>query len=55
MGIFSSFFGGGGSGRSSSKRNWSPRSNGGPLVRSGPTFGKVRSRNLNGQWRKKRS
>ncbi len=27
----------------------------GPKVKSGPTFGKIRSRNKNGQWRKKRS
>jgi len=27
----------------------------GPKVKSGPTFGKIRSRNKNGQWRRKRS
>ena len=27
----------------------------GPKVKSGPTAGKVRSRNKNGQWRRKRS
>ena len=35
--------------------SWAPRFNGGPLVRSGPTFGRVRSRNRNGRWRAKRS
>lgn len=33
----------------------SPRANGGPLVKSGPTAGQVRSRNNDGTWRKKRS
>lgn len=33
----------------------SPRLRGGPVVKSGPTFGKVRSRNKNGRWRAKRS
>ena len=33
----------------------SPRLGGGPVVKSGPTFGKVRSRNKNGRWRAKRS
>ncbi len=33
----------------------SPRFNHGPLVKSGPTFGRNRSRNNNGQWRAKRS
>lgn len=32
-----------------------PRHNGGPLVKTGPTAGQVRSRNTNGQWRPKRS
>lgn len=32
-----------------------PRDNGGPLVKTGPTAGQVRSRNANGQWRPKRS
>lgn len=32
-----------------------PSETGGPIVKSGPTKGKVRSRNNNGQWRKKRS
>ena len=27
----------------------------GPKVKSGPTFGKIRSRNKNGQWRRKRA
>lgn len=35
--------------------NWSPIFNGGPLVKSGPTFGKLRSRNKDGRWRRKRS
>lgn len=29
--------------------------NGGPVVKTGPTSGKVRSRNKDGRWRKKRS
>ncbi len=33
----------------------SPKNNGGPLVKTGPTAGQVRSRNNDGQWRKKRS
>ena len=33
----------------------SPRDNGGPLVKSGPTYGQVRSRNDDGRWRAKRS
>lgn len=33
----------------------SPKDTGGPLVRTGPTAGQVRSRNNNGRWRKKRS
>lgn len=33
----------------------SPKSNGGSLVKTGPTAGQVRSRNNDGQWRKKRS
>jgi hypothetical protein len=32
-----------------------PRFNGGPLVKSGPTRGNVRSRGSNGCWRRKRS
>ena len=37
------------------KINFNPRISGGPVVKSGPTFGRVRSRNLNGRWRAKRS
>ena len=33
----------------------SPRETGGPVVKSGPTRGKNRSRNQDGEWRKKRS
>lgn len=33
----------------------SPKETGGPIVKTGPTSGDVRSRNKNGQWRKKRS
>ena len=33
----------------------SPRETGGPVVKTGPTAGQNRSRNQNGQWRKKRS
>ena len=32
-----------------------PKFNGGPLVKSGPTRGKVRSRTSCGRWRRKRS
>lgn len=32
-----------------------PKDNGGPLVKSGPTTGKVRTRRIDGRWRKKRS
>ena len=32
-----------------------PKDNGGPLVKTGPTAGQVRSRNKDGQFRKKRS
>lgn len=32
-----------------------PKDNGGPLVKTGPTAGQVRSRNQDGTWRKKRS
>lgn len=35
--------------------NKSPRETGGPLVKTGPTAGQNRSRNKNGQWRRKRS
>ena len=38
-----------------SRRVWAPQFNGGPLVKSGPTFGCLRSRNSNGRWRRKRS
>lgn len=33
----------------------SPNKTGGPVVKSGPTAGKNRSRNKDGTWRKKRS
>lgn len=33
----------------------SPRDTHGPIVKTGPTAGKNRSRNKNGRWRKKRS
>ena len=33
----------------------SPKDTHGPVVKTGPTAGKNRSRNQNGQWRKKRS
>ena len=33
----------------------SPSKTGGPVVRTGPTAGSVRSRNTSGQWRRKRS
>ena len=33
----------------------SPSKTHGPVVKSGPTKGQNRSRNKNGQWRKKRS
>lgn len=33
----------------------SPKDTHGPIVKSGPTAGQNRSRNKNGQWRKKRS
>jgi hypothetical protein len=33
----------------------SPKDTGGPIVKTGPTAGQVRSRNDDGQWRKKRS
>lgn len=33
----------------------SPRDTGGPVVKTGPTRGENRSRNDNGEWRKKRS
>lgn len=36
-------------------RSKSAKLNGGPLVKTGPTSGKVRSRNKDGRWRKKRS
>lgn len=38
--------------KASSPRNWSPAANGGPLVRSGPTYGKLRSRTKSGRWRR---
>lgn len=39
----------------SESKSKSPRDNGGPLVKTGPTSGQVRSRNKDGQWREKRS
>ena len=33
----------------------SPKDTHGPLVKTGPTAGQNRSRNKNGQWRRKRS
>lgn len=33
----------------------SPKDTGGPIVKTGPTGGKNRSRNKDGTWRKKRS
>jgi hypothetical protein len=33
----------------------SPNKTGGPIVKSGPTSGQVRSQNNDGQWRAKRS
>lgn len=33
----------------------SPNQTGGPIVKTGPTAGQNRSRNQDGQWRKKRS
>ncbi len=36
-------------------RDWSPQNNGGPMIKTGPTYGHNRSRNKNGRWRKKRS
>ncbi len=53
MGFFSFLFGGKGSG----KKDWrkAPRFTGGPVVKSGPTAGKNRSRKKSGEWRAKRS
>jgi hypothetical protein len=36
-------------------KSLSPKDTHGPIVPTGPTAGKVRSRNKNGQWRRKRS
>lgn len=33
----------------------SPNQTGGPIVKTGPTAGQIRSKNKDGQWRKKRS
>lgn len=33
----------------------SPRETGGPVVKTGPTAGQNRSRNKDGEWRRKRS
>lgn len=35
--------------------NLNPRKNGGPVVKTGPTAGEVRTRKSSGEWRKKRS
>lgn len=35
--------------------NLSPKDTGGPVVKTGPTAGQNRSRNQDGQWRRKRS
>lgn len=48
-------FSGGFSAISECIKNASPRETGGPVVKTGPTAGQNRSRNQNGQWRKKRS
>jgi hypothetical protein len=37
------------------KKSLSPKDTHGPVVQTGPTAGQNRSRNSNGQWRKKRS
>lgn len=39
----------------SHETNASPSQTHGPVVKTGPTAGQNRSRNKNGQWRKKRS
>ena len=39
----------------SETKSKAPKDNGGPLVKTGPTAGQVRSRNQDGTWRKKRS
>lgn len=36
-------------------RDWAPQNNGGPLIKSGPTYGHNRSRRKDGRWRAKRS
>lgn len=36
-------------------RSASPKDTHGPVVKTGPTAGKNRSRNQNGQWRRKRN
>lgn len=36
-------------------KSLAPKFNGGPLVKSGPTRGKVRARTKSGTWRRKRS
>lgn len=35
--------------------NLNPRKSGGPVVKTGPTVGEVRTRRSSGEWRKKRS
>jgi hypothetical protein len=37
------------------KKDWAPQHNGGPKIKSGPTYDQPRSKNNNGRWRKKRS
>lgn len=37
------------------QKNQSPSNTHGPVVKTGPTAGQNRSRNQNGQWRRKRS
>lgn len=44
-----------GSGSRTGSASKSPRYTGGPVVKTGPTRGNVRSRNQDGSWRKKRS
>lgn len=37
------------------KKSKAPKDNGGPVVKTGPTAGSVRSRNADGKWRRKRN
>ncbi len=55
MGLFDFFSKGKSSPKTYSGGSRSPSKNGGPLVKTGPTKDQVRSRNGDGQWRKKRS